>query len=47
MPTQTVNLDKLEKQLAELLAIIENGDKIVIAQNDKTLARLEPVMLTK
>lgn len=43
MPTQTVNLDKVEKQLAELLAIVENNGEIVIAQNGKPLARLEPV----
>lgn len=42
MPTQTINLDKVEKQLAELLAIVEDNGKIVIAQNGKPLARLEP-----
>lgn len=47
MPTQTVNLDKVEKQLAELLAIIEDNGEIVIAQNGKPLARLEPVTPTK
>ncbi len=43
MPTQTINLDKVEKQLAELLAIVEDKGEIVIAQNGKPLARLEPV----
>ncbi len=43
MPIQTVNLDKVEKQLAELLAIVEHNGEIVIAQNGKPLARLEPV----
>ena len=43
MPTQTINLDKVGKQLAELLAIVENNGEIVIAQNGKPLARLEPV----
>lgn len=43
MPTQTVNLDKVEKQLAELLAIVESDGEIVIAQNGKPLARLESV----
>lgn len=43
MPTQTINLDKVEKQLAELLAIVEHNGEIVIAQNGKPLARLEPV----
>jgi antitoxin (DNA-binding transcriptional repressor) of toxin-antitoxin stability system len=43
MPIQTVNIDKVEKQLAELLAIIESSGEIVIAQNGKPLARLEPV----
>lgn len=43
MPTQTVNLDKVEKQLAELLAIVENNGEIVIVQNGKPLARLESV----
>ena len=43
MPTQTINLDKVEKQLAELLALVEHNGEIVIAQNGKPLARLEPV----
>lgn len=43
MPTQTVNLDKVEKQLAELLAIVERGSEIVIAQNGKPLARLASI----
>lgn len=43
MPTQTINLDKVEKQLAELLAIVEDNGEIVIAQNGKPLARLEAV----
>lgn len=43
MPTQTVNLDKVEKQLAELLAIVENDGEIIITQNGKPLARLESV----
>lgn len=47
MPTQTINLDKVEKQLAELLAIAENNGEIVIAQNGKPLARLESVSQPK
>ncbi len=47
MPTQTVNLDKVEKQLAELLAIVEHNGEIVIAENGKPLARLESVMPPK
>jgi prevent-host-death family protein len=47
MPTQTVNLDKVEKQLAELLAFAEDNGEIVIAQNGKPLARLEPVKQPK
>ncbi len=47
MPTQTVNFDKVEKQLAELLAIVEHNGEIVIAQNGKPLARLEPVTQPK
>lgn len=43
MPMQTVNLDKVEKQLADLLAIIEHSDEIVIAQNGKPIARLASV----
>jgi len=44
MPTQTINLDKVEKQLAELLAIVEHGSEIVIAQNGKPIARLASVV---
>ncbi len=43
MPTQTINLDKVDQQLAELLAIVEHGSEIVIAQNGKPLARLASV----
>ncbi len=43
MPTQTVNLDKVEKQLAELLAIVEHDDEIVIARNGEPIARLASV----
>lgn len=44
MPTQTVNLDKVDKQLADLLAAVEHsGGEIVIAQDGKPLARLAPV----
>jgi prevent-host-death family protein len=47
MPIQTVNLDKVENQLAELLAFAEDNGEIVIAQNGKPLARLEPVKQPK
>ncbi len=47
MPTQTINLDKVEKQLAELLAIVEDNGEIMIAQNGKPLARLELVAQPK
>lgn len=47
MPTQTVNLDTVEKQLAELLAIVEHNGEIVIAQNGKPLERLEAVTQPK
>ncbi len=43
MPTQTIELVRVEKQLAELLAIVEHNGEIVIAQNGKPLARLEAV----
>jgi prevent-host-death family protein len=47
MPTQTVNLDKVEKQLAELLAIVKPGSEIVLAQNGKPIARLASVARTQ
>lgn len=47
MPIQTVNLNKVEKQLAELLAFASGNGEIVIAQNGKPLARLEPVKQPK
>lgn len=43
MTVQTVNIGKVEKQLAELLAIVEHGSEIVIAQNGKPIARLAAV----
>ena len=47
MPMQTVNLDKVEKQLADLLAIVKNGGEVVIAQNGEPIARLESIKRTK
>ena len=47
MPIQTVNVAKVDKQLAELLAIIEHGSEIVIAQNGKPIARLASVTPVK
>ena len=47
MPTQTVNIDKVGKQLADLLAIVEDNDEVVIAQNGKPIARLASVAPTK
>lgn len=47
MPTQTVNLNKVEKQLAELLAIVENGDEIVIVRNGEPIARLASIAHSK
>ncbi len=44
MPVQTINIDRVESQLAELLAIVEHDGEILIAQNGTLLARLEPVM---
>jgi len=44
---QTVNLDKVEKQLADLLEIVERGGEIVIAQNGKPVARLASVAPVK
>ncbi len=43
MPMQTVNLDKVEKQLADLLAIVAHNDEIVIAQNGQPIARLTSI----
>lgn len=43
MPTQTINIDKIGKQLSDLLAIISKGDEIVLTQNGKPLARLKPI----
>ena len=47
MATQTINIEKVEKQLAELLEIVAQDGEIVIAQNGKPLARLEPVPKVK
>lgn len=44
---QTVNLDKVEKQLAELLAIVERSGEVVIARNGKPVARLASVAPAK
>ncbi len=43
MSTQTVNLDKVEKQLAELLAIVSIESEVLITQNGKPIARLASV----
>lgn len=43
MPVQTVNLNKVEKQLADLLAMVKQRGEIVIAQNGEPIARLASV----
>lgn len=43
MATQTVNIDKVEKQLADLLTMVEANDEIVIARNGVPIARLASV----
>lgn len=47
MPTQTINIEKVGKQLAELLEIVAHDGEIAIVQNGKPLARLEPVARAK
>lgn len=47
MPVQTINLDRVEKQLAELFAIVERNGDVVIAQNGKPVARLASFALKK
>lgn len=46
MAIQTVNLGKVEKQLADLLAIVKESSEIVIAKNGKPIARLASVVNT-
>ncbi|MEO6050476.1 MAG: toxin-antitoxin (TA) system antitoxin [Pyrinomonadaceae bacterium] len=47
MPTQTVNIDKVEKQLAEILAAAASASEILIKQKGKPVARLTPINITK
>ncbi len=47
MPMQTVNLDKVGKQLSDLLAIVEINNEIVIARDGKPIARLASIVPTK
>ncbi len=47
MPEQTINIEKIEKQLSDLLAIVSDGNEVVISQNGKPLARLEPITAKK
>ena len=47
MATQTINIEKVEKQLAELLEIVAHDGEIVIAQNGKPIARLASVAPAK
>ncbi|MBC7798043.1 MAG: type II toxin-antitoxin system prevent-host-death family antitoxin [Pyrinomonadaceae bacterium] len=43
MPTQTINIENIEQQLADLLTIESKNGEIVIAQNGEPIARLESV----
>ncbi len=43
MAIETINIDKIDSQLAQLLAIVADKGEVVIAQNGKPLAYLEPV----
>ena len=42
MRTQTVNIDQVKSQLAELIAWAAEGGEILIVDNGKALARLVP-----
>ncbi|MBK9215758.1 MAG: toxin-antitoxin (TA) system antitoxin [Chloracidobacterium sp.] len=43
MPIQTVNIDKVDQQLAELLSIAREKGEIQIVQNGEPLGLLESV----
>lgn len=43
MAIQTVNISKVEKQLADLLAIVKESREIVITKDGKPIARLASV----
>ncbi|MEQ1646480.1 MAG: type II toxin-antitoxin system prevent-host-death family antitoxin [Pyrinomonadaceae bacterium] len=40
---QTIEINKVEKQLADLLSIAEDVDEVMISQNGKALARLSSI----
>lgn len=40
---QTIEIEKVEKQLADLLSIAEGVDEVMISQNGKALARLSSI----
>lgn len=43
MPTTTIDIGKTPTQLADLLSLALAGTEVIIAEGDKTLARLVPV----
>lgn len=43
MSTTTVDLNQTPMQLAELLSLAAAGTEVIIAEGDKTLARLVPM----
>lgn len=43
MATTTIDIGKTSAQLADLLSLTLQGTEVIIAQGDKTLARLVPV----
>ena len=42
MATTTIDIEKTPVLLADLLTLTENGNEIIIAKNDRQLARLIP-----
>ena len=44
MTTKTVTVEEAEKRLAELIGLAEQGDEIVIAENNQPKVKLVPVL---
>jgi prevent-host-death family protein len=47
MPSQTVTIDEVQSQFADLLAIASKGGEVIITQNGKPLARLVPIVQSR
>ncbi|MEW6380157.1 MAG: toxin-antitoxin (TA) system antitoxin [bacterium] len=42
--TKTVNIDEVQTQLSKILSLVTAGNEIIIAEGDKLVAKIVPIL---